>query len=335
MLIGKTSHSFSKAEVFSRFSEAQVLSTVFPEIKEVPCVICSPLRPDRNPSFSIYMDNGGHIRFKDHANPSIHGGLLDLLCAYWGCSFSQALCRVSSLMPAGAEGALVRSKPVTALTRSEAHSLSSLQVKVRPWAAHDYAYWASYGISPEWLRYADVWPISHKIIVKHNPSSGKSRRYVFPADRYAYCFVERKQGAVQLKVYQPFNTRGFKWCSKMDASVISLWSKIPEHGSRVVICSSLKDALVISCQLHIPAVCLQGEGYSMSATAVSELKRRYQKVFISFDTDAAGIQDSKRLAQHTGFINVIPDLGAEKDFSDYYKSLQDKSQFQQLKSLFN
>ena len=121
----------------------------------------------------------------------------------------------------------------------------------------------------------------------------------------------------------------------MDSSVIGLWSKIPEYGDRVIIASSLKDALVLSCQLHIPAICLQGEGYSMSDTAIKELKRRYKKVFISFDTDEAGIEDGKKLSEHTGFINVIPDLGENKDFSDYYKSLKDKKQFQQLKSLFN
>lgn len=73
----------------------------------------------------------------------------------------------------------------------------------------------------------------------------------------------------------------------------------------------------------------------MSDTAINELKRRYKKVFISFDTDEAGIQDGKKLAERTGFTNVIPDLGAEKDFSDYFKSLKDKKQFKQLEQLFN
>lgn len=121
----------------------------------------------------------------------------------------------------------------------------------------------------------------------------------------------------------------------MDSSVIGLWSKIPEYGDKVIICSSLKDALVISCQLKIPTLCLQGEGYSISDTAIRELKRRYKKIYISFDTDKAGINDGKKLAEHTGFTNIIPDLGSEKDFSDYYKALKDKAQFQQLKSLFN
>ena len=121
----------------------------------------------------------------------------------------------------------------------------------------------------------------------------------------------------------------------MDASVISLWTKVPEYGDRIIIASSVKDALCLSCQLHIPAIAPQGEGYNLSETACNELRRRYKKVFICFDTDKAGITDGKKLAKKTGFTQVVPDLGDNKDFSDYFKSLEDKQQFKQLETLFN
>lgn len=333
MVIGKTSSNISKTEIFSVFSEAQVLATVFPEITEIPCIISSPLRTDNHPSFSIYMSNGGHIRYKDHANNS-QGGLLDLLCEYWRCTLNQALDRICRMMTEGKDIA-IRSKHIKTFTRKEADSLTKIEVKVRPWRDYDYEYWASYGITKQWLKYAEIYPVSYKIVTKRKSPTDKGKKYIFPTEKYAYVYVERKEGKVQLKVYQPFNTKGFKWCSKMDSSVIGLWTKIPEYGDRVIICSSLKDALVISCQLHIPTLCLQGEGYSMSDTAISELKRRYKKVFISFDTDEAGRIDGEKLAERTGFTNVIPNLGSEKDFSDYYKSLKDKQQFKQLESLFN
>ena len=333
MVIGKTSPStISMPEIFSNFSESQVLSTVFPEITELPCVINSPLREDKHPSFSIYIGDNGHIKFMDHSYPEVHGGLLDLLCRYWKCTFNQALSRVCDLMIKKGE-VIIKPKQIKTFTRKEASSLTEVQVKVRPWRDYDYEYWASYGITKQWLMYAEVYPISHKIVTKK--VNGKTNRYIFAAQKYAYVFIEKKEGKLQLKIYQPYDTGGFKWCSKMDGSVIGLWTKIPEYGDRVIICSSLKDALVVSCQLHIPTLCLQGEGYSMSDTAISELKRRYKKVFICFDTDEAGIEDGKKLAEHTGFTNIIPNLGNEKDLSDYYKSLEDKELFKQLKTLFN
>lgn len=333
MVVGKTSSNISKDEIFNKFSETQILQAVFPEIKTIPCKINSPFRIDTNPSFSIYLNNDKHIRYKDFGDSSMKGGLLDLLCQYWNCSFPKALDNICKLMIKDTDIS-VTPKTIKTLTQKEIKQYSKLQVVVRPWRNYDLQYWASYGVTKKWLKYADVYPISHKIIIKSNPTEKTNKTYTFPADKYAYCFVEHKENNIQLKIYQPFNTKGYKWCSKMDASVIGLWSKIPEYGDRVVVCSSLKDALCISCNLHIPTLCLQGEGYSISDTAVKELKRRYKKIFISFDTDKAGITDSTKLSEQTGFINIIPNLGAEKDFSDYYKSLDDKSKFQQLKTLF-
>ena len=332
MVVGKT--SVSKTEIFSKFSETQVLCAVFPEVKSLPCLIPSPLRADKKPSFSIYMTNGGHIAWKDHAKQEDNGTLVDLLCKYWNCSFLQALEKLCEL-PALKDSVTIKPKQIKTFTRKEIDDNTKIQVTVRPWKDYDYDYWASYGIGRKWLKYAEIYPISHKIIKKKDPDTGKVRQYVFAADKYAYCFVERKDGKLSLKIYQPYNKKGFKWCSKMDSSVIALWTKVPESGDRIVICSSVKDALCLSCNLHIPAIALQGEGYRMSKTAVKELKKRYKKIFICYDTDAPGKADAEKFAEETGFCNVVPDLGKSKDLSDYYKSLKNKEDFKKLEQLFH
>ncbi len=333
MVIGKTSSSISKSDIFSKYTETQILATVFPEISKIPCIINSPLRPDEHPSFSIYLTNGSHIAWKDHATNE-RGGLMDLLCAYWHCNFRQALDKICAIL-IDKKDIIIKSKQVKTFTRKESDSMSKIQVVVRPWKDYDYKYWESYGIEKQWLKYAEIYPISHKIVIKKDLTTGKENQYIFASDKYAYCFVERKEGKLSLKCYQPFNTKGYKWCSKMTDGVISLWSKVPEYGNRIVICSSVKDALCISCQLHIPAIAPQGEGYNMSETAINELKRRYKKVFISFDTDVAGLLDGQNLAEKTGFTNIVPELGECKDYSDYYKSLENKEEFKKLETLFH
>jgi hypothetical protein len=333
MIVGQTSSSISKTEVFSKFTETQVLKAVFPEISEIPSLICSPLRVDNKPSFSVYMTDGGHIAWKDHAEPNERGGLMDLLCKYWKCTFNQALHKICKL-PELKDEIVLKSKQIKTLTRKEASTLKKIEVKVRPWRDYDYEYWKSYGIEKQWLHYAGVYPIAFKIITKKDKETGKTVKYCFPAEKYAYCFTEFKEGKLSLKIYQPYSSR-FKWCSSMSDGVISLWAKVPEYGDRIIICSSLKDALCISCNLHIPAIAPQGEGYDISETAVNELKRRYKKVFISFDCDKAGLEDAQKLSEKTGFQFVVPDLHGEKDYSDYFKSLSDKQQFKQLETLFH
>lgn len=305
MIVGKTSSSISVTELFEKYSEVQILTAVFPEITSIPCKICSPFRADNNPSFSIYLGDDKHIRFKDFGDSTSKGSLLDLLCRLWNCSFNQVFDKILEVM-AKHEGSdvSVKSKQIKTLTRKESSELTKIQVAVRPWKDYDYEYWASYGIEKQWLKYMEVIPISHKIVYKKDKETGLERKYIFPTSKYTYCYVERKDNKVSLKIYSPFS-KTHKWCSKMDASVISLWTKVPEYGDKIIIASSVKDALAISCNLHIPTIAPQGEGYNLSNTAVKELKRRYKKVFISFDGDNAGKEDAEKLSQKTGF-SIIP-----------------------------
>jgi DNA primase len=108
--------------------------------------------------------------------------------------------------------------------------------------------------------------------------------------------------------------------------VLGLWAKMPPTGDAVCICSSVKDALCLMANIHIPCICLQGEGYPISDTAAKELKRRFKDVFICLDNDEAGLKDAFKLSESTGFINVvIPSFDEGKDISDYYRAYGETS----------
>ena len=309
---GKDSVSFE--DIKRQVTDAE-LASLYLGITEVPCIISSPLRRDRKPSFGLYSSDGVRIYWVDFATKE-RGGMYDLLSQMWHCSYKEVLIRIKQDIARFHQGAKVNNYvPCTVRDVTTSRSNSDLQCKVREWRQYDIDYWQSYGVPLEWLKYAEVYPISHKIVV-----SGKER-HVYGADKLAYAFVEHKDNKVTLKIYQPLNKVGYKWANKHDRSVISLWSKIPESGDKVVICSSLKDALCLWANTGIPAVALQGEGYGMSDTAISELKRRFSKVYILFDNDEAGIADGEKLAEVTGFTNItLPKFNGGKDVSDYYKT---------------
>ena len=93
----------------------------------------------------------------------------------------------------------------------------------------------------------------------------------------------------------------------------------------------MKDALCLWANTGIPALAIQGEGYGMSDTAISELKRRYSHIYILLDNDEAGLQDAVKLSESTGFTNVVlPRVNDNKDISDLYKSLQDPNKFRDI-----
>lgn len=319
-------NTISLAYIESKISEADLLH-FYLGIEQIPCVIQSPLRVDKHASFGLYTLDGVHIFYKDFSTSDC-GSTYTLLSKLWGLSYNDTLKRVND------EFILKRKITVKKTSKTKISVYKNvtdcnLEVKVREWKDYDIEYWKSYGITLDWLKWADVYPISYKIVTK------EGKKYVFPADKYAYAYIERKEGSITIKIYQPFNTKGFKWSNKHDRSVVSLWTKIPETGSRVVICSSLKDALCLSANTKIPALAIQGEGYGMSDTAIKELKRRFDKQYIILDNDEAGIRDAVKLSERTGFINlVLPQFEGGKDISDYFK-LFGKSEFIKLiKKLF-
>lgn len=330
-MIGKSRHTTLLVnEVLAKISESDIAQRYL-SINQVPCVINSPLREDSKPSFGIYSLDGNRIYWKDFATQD-SGGILDLLQKMWNTSLEETLRRILSdykdvhkSINCKKLAKSIHSKPLSLVRKSE------IQVKTRNWKPWDIEYWESYGISLKWLKYAEVYPISHIFCKKDG------NQYIFTADKYAYVYVEHKEGSTTYKVYQPFNTKGHKWSNKHDSSVISLWTKIPEKGDTLCLCSSLKDALCLWANTGIPAINPQGEGYGLSATALGELKRRYKNIYILYDNDKTGIEDGKKLAEKTGFTYIeLPQFEGGKDISDLFKSLQDKEKFKnQILNLFN
>lgn len=328
-MISSGKSSFTLDDVLRVASEAQIVS-YYLGILKVPCIINSPLRQDRHPSFGLYSPNGTEINYIDFSTRD-SGTIFTLLKNMWNLDYPEVFKRICQDFSRFNSKATVIKSSKCDVTSQGSSSNIDMKCKVREWKDYDLEYWASYGITLPWLKYANVYPISHKIIVKDG------REFVFGADKYAYAYVEFKEGKTTLKIYQPFNKRGFKWANKHDRSVISLWTKVPKTGDKIVVCSSLKDALCLWANTSIPAIAIQGEGYGISDTAINELKRRYKEVYILLDNDEAGLRDGEKLSASTGFINlVLPNINGAKDVSDLYKSLENKKRFKNIiLNLFN
>lgn len=321
MAVSKGESSVTLSDILEKTTEANILS-FYLGVTEIPCIIHSPLRKDSRPSFGLYSPNGKRIYFVDFATKD-RGGVFDLLCQMWGCNYREVLTRISKDMPKLCSiGTPDVHKHIPCAVRStiECKKSTDLQCKVRDWTSYDIEYWKSYGISLDWLKYAEVYPISHKIIIKDG------ERYVFGADKYAYAYVEHKEGKVTLKIYQPFNKNGYKWSSNINRSVWSLWTKIPKYGTNLIISSSVKDCLNIMCNLRIPSICLQGEGYLPKSHVMEELKSRYKNIIVFFDNDFnnpnnPGHNDAKKLSEEYNLKMVeIPKEYKSKDPSDLYKN---------------
>lgn len=319
-MVGKGVYNGSAETVLQKVSEVELAAMYIPALKEIPDVINSPLRKDEHPSFRVYSPDGTKVRYYDYATGE-SGGIVDFIMRLFNCSFPEALARIDNDIAQYRKGTLNISSSLPngkIVVRTE-HLDYTIRTQMRDWEESDFEYWASYGVPKNWLLHADIYPVSYIFIVSETG-------YVktVKADPLAYTFIERKDGKVTEKVYQPLNRDGMKWRSGHDSSVWDLWTKLPRTGSEVIITSSRKDALCIWAQCGVPAVSLQSETASIKPQVMEELKGRFKRVFILYDNDFNKDKNHGRIegTKIANLFNIeqieIPEQYGAKDPSDLY-----------------
>ena len=269
MSFGKCHTSICLDDILNKVSEVDILNHYL-GISTLPILINSPFRQDKNPSVSIFINRNNNVIFKDFGTHKSYN-LWSFLEDYWCCNYEEVLNRLNK--------DLNNIKNITGTLKvthykQYIHKSSKLEVTIREWRDYDLQYWESYGISLDWLKFGRVYPISY-IFINGNR---------FPAEKHAYVYIEKKDGNITMKVYQPFSKR-MKWLSKHDNSVWDLWDKLPQKGNKLIITSSRKDALCIWANTGIPAISLQGEGYIPKEHVVQQLKERFEVIYVLYDND--------------------------------------------------
>ena len=312
-MFSKGFKSVSLSEIRQQYSDADIAQKYLGV--KVPCLVCSPFRDDKRPSLSLYYSKSGNLCYKDFAT-SEGGSLYDFLSRLWNTSMSETISKIASDI--GIKDTLVKRK--TKSLRKTTKSV--LQVKIREWRDYDIEFWAQFGINKDWLKFGDVYPITQMFFTKDGITK------IIPADKYAYAYIERKDGIVSIKIYQPFSDT-MKWISKHDSSVWDLWTKLPENGDRLIITSSRKDALCLWANTGIPSLSLQGEGYVPKEHVVNQLKQRFKNIYVLYDNDFKAVEKGeenhgrvfgKHLSDMFGLIQIeIPEFYRSKDPSDLFR----------------
>ena len=296
------------------FSEVQIAIKCL-NLTKVPCLINSPLREDKKPSFDVYEKNQ-KVYCKDFSTGDFWH-LPDLLCTLYSCSIidlCDSLSNSTDLQKVSRQHNIYKSDDKKV----------NIQTRKRIWLDIDKEFWGKYGITRKWLEFANVHPVNFMFI------NGKAYR----TDKHAYTYIEHKDNIETQKVYQPFNQNGFKWISSANGSVWSLWKQLPEKSEDLIITSSLKDALTIWANTGIPSCSLQSESTMPKEKVINQLKSRFNNIFVLFDNDFDKKENhgrifGKRVADRFNLIQIELPTGTAKDPSDY-RAITNKKQFNEL-----
>lgn len=277
---------------------------------EVHTSIHSPLREDNIPSFSVFFAKRHNKWFYKDLATGESGDAIMFKCKYLNISYKEAV--ITEFVGNNAfKKSVSRDYVKKALEKSQ--SQIDIKIKVRPYQKHDAEYFKSYGISRKTLEKYNVYAISH-VFFNDRPVK---------VEKYAYAYVEKKDGKLTYKVYQPFiKNKKYKFFNNHDYSVWQGWRQLPKSGNELIITSSLKDVMSIVNVLQVPSIALQAESVMPKKSVVKELKNRFKTIYILYDTDKTGIQYSSKLSEEFNFVQKTIDAKYEsKDPSDLIKNL--------------
>lgn len=284
--------------------EINILGKYLPEVRKLPCLIQCPYRIDKKPSLGLQFYKG-HVVYKDFATNE-KGGLLSLLKKITGKNVNDICkdlddCNVSNIIKINNNTSI----QIQNLTNKQ----NVIQIRRRDINDNDIYYWQSYGVNVNVLEKHGIYPIDYYWV----------NQYRFKSDKLAYAYRVVINRKVYYKIYQPYS-QNHKWTNNYPKDTVSLEKYISKTDKPIIICSSVKDALCLKCNINGLDVCaLQGEGYNIPQSFFDKYKNR--KVFILFDNDKAGIKYSKTLSQKTNIPYIeIPQFDDKgKDVSDLYK----------------
>ena len=330
-MISKGSIGLSWKDLSERIGQENILS-YYLGITKLPCVINSPLRKDERPSLGFKYHSDGNITYYDFSTKE-KGSLLAFLKQYFNMSYTDVINKIGIDLLITSLPSDIKLKINKRMGKVTLDSDVDIKVKIRNFKSYDIEYWASYGISKEWLKFGKIYAISHFFVNKNN------RNYTIPADKYAYVYIEHKDGKISLKIYQPYSL--YKWISTHNSSVWDLWEQLPPTGDKLIITSSRKDALCIWSNTGVPATSLQAESYLPKPQVINELKQRFKTIYVLYDNDFTKQQNwgnlyGQKLAMTFDLKQIeIPRELNSKDSSDLYKNYNSDIFVSEINKLLN
>jgi len=276
----------------------------------------SPFRADKNPSFIIY-ERGFFVDFASGEK----GNAITFVMKLYKLNFNAALMliiRDQNLVDRfncfDSVNNVVYEKASFDNPRSvvSVEGGADINVKKREFNKADKDYWGKYNLDERDLRLANIIPISHFFIGTK----------MFIAEKLSYAFMERKDGVITIKIYQPKSSY-LKWINNNNGSVWEMWEQLPHKAETVIITSSRKDALCIIKNMGIASTAFQSETVIPKENVMNEIIERFDNVYLLLDNDFGkeknwGQDAANKLIQRFSNLTniVVPEETGCKDFSD-------------------
>jgi len=266
---------------------------------------CNPLREDKNPSCSFYIDSRNRIKFVDPAR-GFNWDCFNVVEYLEKTSFKEAMKIIAT------DFGLIngtRTNPIQ--TRSVVQREKTyIRIKRRDWCKEDKEYWYDrYYQTRVDLQKLCIFPISHAWYERVGCPLEQFYYYKTGDPCYAYHF-----GGYDYKLYFPKREKGNRF-RQTRGDIFQGYNQLPEKMHILVIIKSFKD---VACFNKIGKEFDAWSGAPMSETQLipvglmNELQERADYIFTFFDFDRAGIKLMRKYEREYG----IPWLMLGKNYKN-------------------
>lgn len=285
----------------------------------------SPLRGDDvTPSFSLYLNRNGELRFKDFGGTNQTGNCFQFVMDLYRVSFMEALEIINRdfKLGLGFNNTSLGSRPDFSQQKKKFRKKNNIiQIIPRKFSSLDYEYWRQFNIDKSILQKYQVYT-ADKVFIN------KRLWCVYRKDNpvYAYRFNNK------LKIYRPYADKKQKFRTNTDQYDLQGINQLFDYPL-LVITSSLKDVMTWY-SYGYPAVAPQSENTFIPEKITDYLMAKYPNIVVNFDSDSPGVKASIELTQRLGcYYWNIPKEYEAKDVSDFRKAYGHEETKQLLSNL--
>jgi len=268
----------------------------------------------KTPSFNIYFSpHSNDWRFKDFATGD-DGSCFDLVMKLYSCSFSDALEHINSSMALSLSADNAQSILTPSLHASGKQiDFPSASLCLNGFRPKELAWWMQYGITVPVLNRFHL-----NSVESFSSTNKEGKTYnIKRTDEYPIFAYVHDSWA---KLYKPSDSRfRFQYLGEKPQDYLFGYSQLPEFSENIFITGGEKD--VMSLTAHgFSAVSLNSETANLPAEILKTLQSRCKNVFILYDNDATGRQQSDKLSKHHNLKKItLPVMENGKDISDFFK----------------
>lgn len=323
----KNNKFLSKNEVLQAITEEEIFRYFIGHDYQLKQFYLSPLRKESNPSFNIYRNRQGELKYKDFGHSQ--GSCFDLVARLYDVGYDEALLIIDKEMKLG----LVDSSNYNPVRYSSVELIEDttclrsvkggvLQTVVQPFSIFDLKYWNSYGISEELFNRYKVESVKYYI-------KDREIKWIYHPNNPIYKFTFQSK---RFKVYRPYGDKKYgKWRSNTTVEDLQGFEQLPESGEYLIITKALKDVMTVVSHSDIPSIAPQGETCHIPDDLANNLISRFKNIIINFDEDKTGINYGVELAeQFKAKIFYTPEY---KDISDFRKAKGEEETIKLIKSI--